>query len=1030
MKSGRRFSVSLCLILLIAFCLTAVFFACEETVSVSLSLSADPTPGAVLEPSLEFSGAERKIKVYSEKDYVLSIVKGETIASVENGKVKIAETAEEGSEFTVRASIESLSTERTFRVAASPIERVDLFLPETATAGEQILLSFSAVCAEGVTVPSARYEVVSGKGTILDNVLTIDPSADYGDEIVVCAITGGVRSAQKTVRVTTVQPETLVISVDGKTCLPGKTLPLSVVVDPENASFPVSVSIVKGADNATYDQARGILSVSENAPMKSEITLRAVCGGVTAEETILVDYPDVTSISAQGGRTGVRPGETRNFSFTVFPADANPESVKISLVQGAESVEWRQGTEFTVYPDAEDGAEIVFYLEAGEDAYSTLTYLVEKSGVDSVSLTFSSDAEFAKSGAVISLSAKVLPASYQGGVSYIVTEGADLVTISGDLATVKDGAGRGTVRIVAEALDGTRSNEISFAVSGRYSRRAYTSWQNVSLATVDENECVWMILPEVKKAGGITVVVPREVKDLVIEGRYQGTADTLYEDVYFYFRNASERTVTLVNFGTKATFGLGGTVLDFGTAGNTEIVLEGMNYVEADSPYYLDNTGAVIDGVWRNGYSYASQIAVKRSGVGGQNGSAGGTAISGFNLTFSGIGTLTAIAGDGTDGLDGGDGADAEFDENDLIYVSGAGGTGGAGGDSGYAIYGYRISFSDCWQNITVTPGNAGAGGKGGKAGSIEALAGKDVTATKGTDGRNGPDGVTRGSIGYYELTGGPGMITHGSVVSRKVKPQESLPDFTDKLSRFYGIGLYYGNALYNPYKNLKTSKRYNMDVQTDTVELMRQTNYLAYTMSQMPKNCWREISFVSGKMVTIYLAKSITSGTGSTILGLTSDANRVWFATFNTEIRGVLYSGYFNIMLHEFTHVFHYNFSASARSAFESELKSYNFGLGYKSSYGSTERVYGVNGDYGAENSCFLSAYSRKTVMEDAAETLSLVLTLTFVPDFLAPSTAIYKKYDCIRRALGNEFETLSASRATNGSTYPYYELRSLQTA
>jgi hypothetical protein len=200
----------------------------------------------------------------------------------------------------------------------------------------------------------------------------------------------------------------------------------------------------------------------------------------------------------------------------------------------------------------------------------------------------------------------------------------------------------------------------------------------------------------------------------------------------------------------------------------------------------------------------------------------------------------------------------------------------------------------------------------------------------------------------------------------------------------------------------------------------MRQANFLAYTMSQMPKNCWREINFISGKQVTIYFAKSITSGSGSTILGLTSDANRVWFATFNTEIRGVLYSGYFNIMLHEFTHVFHYNFSSSARSAFESELKSYNFGLTYSSS-SSTERVYGVSGSYGASNSCFLSSYSRKTVMEDAAETASLVATLTFTPDFLAPNTPIRKKYDCIATALAREFETLSFTHVPNLFAYPY---------
>ena len=142
MKSnGKRFSAAICLILLAACCLAALLFACEGTVTLSLSLSADPTPGAILEPSLEFSGAEKKVKFYSEKDYVLAITKGESVASVEGGKVKIADAAAANSEFTLRATVESLSIEKTFRVSASPVERVGLTAPESAEAGESYILS-------------------------------------------------------------------------------------------------------------------------------------------------------------------------------------------------------------------------------------------------------------------------------------------------------------------------------------------------------------------------------------------------------------------------------------------------------------------------------------------------------------------------------------------------------------------------------------------------------------------------------------------------------------------------------------------------------------------------------------------------------------------------------------------------------------------------------------------------------------------------------------------------------------------------
>ena len=196
------------------------------------------------------------------------------------------------------------------------------------------------------------------------------------------------------------------------------------------------------------------------------------------------------------------------------------------------------------------------------------------------------------------------------------------------------------------------------------------------------------------------------------------------------------------------------------------------------------------------------------------------------------------------------------------------------------------------------------------------------------------------------------------------------------------------------------------------------------YTMSRMPKNCWKEIDYRSGRSVTIYLCKSITSGTGTVVLGLTSDVNRVWFATFGTEVRGVFYGGYFNIMLHEFVHVFHYNFSSSARNSFETELKALNYGLSYKSSYNASERVYGVSSKYDETNSCFLSSYSRKSVMEDTAETLSIPATFLYFDPCLTTGGNIRKKYDLLVKRFAQEYETLSTFKTGKtlfGNPYLY---------
>ena len=65
---------------------------------------------------------------------------------------------------------------------------------------------------------------------------------------------------------------------------------------------------------------------------------------------------------------------------------------------------------------------------------------------------------------------------------------------------------------------------------------------------------------------------------------------------------------------------------------------------------------------------------------------------------------------------------------------------------------------------------------------------------------------------------------------------------------------------------------------------------------------------------------------------------------------------------------------------------------------------------EYDETNSCFLSAYSRKNVMEDAAETLSMPAAFLSLEPPLTDGVPIRKKYDLLVRAFASEYETLSA--------------------
>lgn len=1003
-KPNARKTAIFTLVISLLLCCVFLFCVCGEKqdVTVDFVVDGEIAVGSVFSFNVTFTGAESAVADFEKESCSFEVTSGTDVATVKDGALVVSDDAEVGEVFTVKLTVNGVSYVKEFIVAAGkPIQSVTLICPDSAEAGESVPLR-AEILPAGINVLPV-YTVVSGPAAVEGNLLTVSEDAD-GGEIVVKATAGGVTSEEKHIAIRTIQTQELYLTLARDRALPGESMPFVVTKTPTGSTFPVEFSFEKGEEIAEVSAFE--LTVSRDAQMGAEIVLVATSGKKQAKATLTVGHPAVEQIIA--GRGGIVVPETdKKIEYTLYPETADPSTVKVSLVEGADYVEWSGGDTFRVTSSAEQNAEVVFSIESGE-VFTTVSYFVGVKQVTELVISTADSVEYLRSGDSVTFTHETVPANVPQSVSYRVLSGADLVVINGNVVTVRDGADIGVVKVVAESEDGTVSNEVELTVSGRYVRRAYTSWANVAFSGYGENAAVWLVLPQVMNADGLTVIVPYEVMDLVIEGCYDGTDETAYKDLYFYFRNAPERTVTLKNFGTIATMGLGGTVFDLGSSGETEIVLKGKNLVKADSPFFLDNSGEATDGIWQTGYASASnQERVRRSGKPGYRGTAGGTAISGYSLTFSGVegGTLTAVAGSGVNGTAGGNGADVVYDGS-LSYLSGAGGDGGNGGDSGSAVYAYNVNFLSGLVN--AVPGNAGYGGAGGSAGSIAAVSSYDVTKMMGTNGVRGQNGTPYPAVNAKTVKGTHYVSAIGENRSLSAVYMGNIADLSDRLSRFYGVSVYYGDKLYNPYKNKSKSNRYLMEVQTDPIVLMQQANFLMYTMSMMPKNCWNELASRNGK-VNVYLCKSITSGSGSVILGLTSDTNNVWFATFNTDLRGVMYSGYFNIMLHEFTHVFHYNFARSARTNFETELKSYNFGLDYKSSYGSTERVYGVNARYDETNSCFFTAYSRKNVMEDAAETLSIAATFHGAVKPLTAGTKLRDKVECLSKAFQREYETLS---------------------
>jgi len=964
----------------------------------TLAIEGDLYPGNVC--SVTVKNGEGSL-VYMGDSYTVRVTAGEDVASVEGRRVVLADTAKSGDAFTVQVTGENISVSATFTVQAPPISRVVVECPDKALAGETITLGV-IILPEAQDGAVAEYSVTKGSASVVGNLLTIAQSSEYNSVIGVKATVGGVTSEEKEIRIIGHQPTNLTITSDMDGCHPGESLFVLASVEPSYVSYPLVVAFEKGGEYVSYDEETGILTVREGAPKGEEIVFKASCSTLFKRSVFHVGYPTATDVTAVSEGLRVKPGETKTFDFILTPSKANKENVTVTIAKGAELVDrWTGDTTFTVRSDVmpqnyDAPLSITFLLRYSDTVQTTITFIVEEREAERITLR--SDASlfsYLGEGEKAVMLADVYPIGVMTDLIYEVTEGADLVEESATgVFTVKKGAERGIVSVRAKTFGGSAvSDPVSFSVRGRYVRVECTGWSDLVIR--EGQTSVWFVLPSAARNADRTILVPSETVDLVLEGVYDGTNETAYKGLYFYFRNAKkDRTVTLMNFATIADYGLGGTVMEFGSEGKTTVILEGINKICADSPRYLDNTGEIIDGEWKAKEDLSNRDRVYLDGKYGYNGANGGTAISGAEIVFCGEGSLVAMGGSGSDGTPAGRGANAEYYAGVQNYKAGNGGDGGAGGDSGVAIRAEKVSFVSGF--VTAVAGNAGAGGAGGAGGNIDALAGYSVNAVAGTKGRDGVSGTCYNAVQAATIIGDCYSDTKGKVESRQEKAAETVKALAQKLSAFYGISVVYGSNVTK--RQLTMHSDYPMKRQTDDVLTLQQLQFLTYTFSMMPKNCWREFAYISGNQVNIYLVSTIKNGG---VLGLTDGSNNVWFATFDTEVRGVIYGGYYNIMLHEFTHVLHYNMTKSRTEALEQALKSYN----------KNDGVYGIYDDEenSAKGCCYLTSYSRTNWKEDAAETLSLCSVFSTLPEFLEEGCAVRAKLETIIEICFRSYETMS---------------------
>lgn len=951
----------------------------EITDSVTMTVANTPVETIVLEEIPELKAGDEYNLVSSVSPHyaddvpiTYSILKGEDIASIVDGVLKIANEADYTDELQIKALAGNKESNivtikistiqpRTLNLSATNYE---LKRGETTQITCEVTPANCTIGTAELIVPESEYYSYS------QGVLQISNTAPEG-EIEIQAKLGALTQSI-TIKIIKTPIESISITSNSSPFVKyGEVVELNAEVKPQNATYPnVEISILEGEE---YIEFNGNVFKVTTKEVGKQIVFLARADGKTANlafETVEIEVENFDIIVNDG--VSVSVGEKRKIEIDVTPLDATEKIATYSIIEGEENA-------------VLDGNEILFVSLSGTKTEVTvsvtvgkitkeITFYIVPIPVESVVISTTDKTTELKANDTVTFNAAVTPenASFLD-VTYHFEMGEQLGSISGNVFTVNPSADSGRVMIYAMSVDGIKSNTVTLEVSGKVKYIKPTKWADIDnkADVFDDMKSVILDLGTLPtEANNTTVIVSDDVQYIEILGGFDGINNRIY-DLFFYFLTTDYIYVLFENIGITADDGFSDYVVDFGPEATVTLEMVGVNEIIASSVYKLNAEGFMVDGE----ITGSETDYIRKNGMDGIGGRNGGTAINAYNIEITGKGNLRLVAGSGADGTDGTRGANSA---NGVF--AGNGGNGGYGGDSGFAIFANTF-VCNVKGLLQIVGGNAGIGGDGGLGG----LSGDGEH--NGSNGKKGADGT----INYPIFTSEQSIfltnnytIQNGKIQSNSEVRSIVYDEFAEQLANYYKIGVHYGTDLNNPH-----STRFAMNELTSVKEITRMLYSLEFALQSLPKNLYFEI-MQSAPMINIYIVESITRRPSSVVYGLTSNVNNLWFATFTTRLRGIYYSTPLNIMIHELFHVLTYNLDEATDSSLKATLPSYNLGNSYST---NSKGVYDPTKGYTAANSVFLCSYSKSNYSEDVSDNISLIAMLVTKPDYLENGTAFYKK-------------------------------------
>ncbi len=946
-----------------------------------------------------------------EHELCYELVAGEGCATVLDGVLTISTCAKYSDDIRIVAKAGGKqSAEITIEILTVPAEGIT-FEGMTVYADESFPLT-AEVFPLDTTDTDIEYTILSG-GAIahIDNgQLIVDISAEVGASIKISASAGVVSTTAEFV-VDKKKAEEVFLRAkyyENYEVMLFETRELEVEIAPFNATVTeYEIVAVRGEALIDYDADTRTFTVT-CGNVGDEIAFKASSDGIESEELVfvIVKTPVLEVIlSADGESIAVAPEECRTIIAEVLPITATYPNVRIEIECDVEDCYSYSDGVLTFY-NAPTGTKVILTAHADGVDSAPLIFTITPVPVSSVTISTTDSISDLKGGDVVRFDAEVLPLNAtQKQLVYNIVSGSAYASITDNgVLTVSPNAVRGAVTIKATSEDGVESNIFTVEIFGTYYEYNPTSWAELDNVPNKFNgeayRALWLNLKSLPlDAQGATIVISSDVQNLIIEGGYSGTMASCVHNLKFYFLTTQSVYVTFLNLGIIASERFGGTVIDFGTEAEITLEIASDSYIEAGSPYAPYVNGFTVDGEW----SELSTNYIRKHGMDGYGGYDGGTAISARSLRITGTADLTVKAGSGSSGTSGGAGANTPQDAID--EKAGDGGRGGYGGNSGYAIFANILTI-ESMGTIFAYGGDGGTGGAGG-AGGIGISA-----ANNGAVGASGAAGSAFAPLYAYTdyrlISGTVNSIYIGRAVAQTKTRSDSYTDFASKLEKQYKVDIHYGIDFYNPYAPTFFSwkDKYRMTQQNSAAEILRLLYGLEGAFTMFPQNSFIELSIVNA-LVNVYLVNTITNSSGGTVYGLTSNANNMWFATFDTRLRDTFYSTYYNIMVHEMLHLFTFSMGSTSSNPMKSGLPAFNLGYPYNSgnSNGVYNPVYGNSG----ENSAFLTRYSKTDFNEDISDNMSLVAMLVYRADFLDDYNPIHLKAKYIANTYRNFYKSFA---------------------